>query len=75
MSEQEKLSPAERIKVITFLAISSPSILATHGVCFTQPLWFNFSTFQDPLVLLGLFSVFIPFILTGVAFGAGWVGN
>eukprot|EP00613_Pedinella_sp_CCMP2098_P000652 CAMPEP_0171627962 /NCGR_PEP_ID=MMETSP0990-20121206/21125_1 /TAXON_ID=483369 /ORGANISM="non described non described, Strain CCMP2098" /LENGTH=246 /DNA_ID=CAMNT_0012195999 /DNA_START=653 /DNA_END=1395 /DNA_ORIENTATION=- len=30
---------------------------------------------KDPLVALGLLSVFIPFILLGVAYAAGWVGN
>mmetsp|Transcript_13969 Transcript_13969/g.33107 ORF Transcript_13969/g.33107 Transcript_13969/m.33107 type:complete len:103 (+) Transcript_13969:77-385(+) len=30
---------------------------------------------KDPLVLLGAFSVFIPFILLGVAYAAGWVGQ
>lgn len=30
---------------------------------------------KDPLVLIGLFSVFVPFILLGVAYAAGWVGN
>jgi hypothetical protein len=30
---------------------------------------------KDPLVLIGLFSVLIPFILLFVAYAAGWVGN
>lgn len=31
--------------------------------------------FQDPLVLLGLGGIFFPFILLGVAYANGWVGN
>jgi hypothetical protein len=35
-----------------------------------------FSTLkQDPLVLLGLGSIFVPFILLGIAYAAGWVGQ
>ena len=30
---------------------------------------------KDPLVLIGLFSIFVPFILLAIAYGAGWVGN
>lgn len=42
-SNQEKLSPAERMK--------------------------------DPQLLLGLFSIFAPFLMLGFAFTQGWVGN
>mmetsp|Transcript_11741 Transcript_11741/g.24738 ORF Transcript_11741/g.24738 Transcript_11741/m.24738 type:complete len:125 (-) Transcript_11741:464-838(-) len=31
--------------------------------------------FADPQVILGLFAVFFPFGLLGVAFAAGWVGQ
>ena len=35
----------------------------------------SISISQDPQVILGLFAVFFPFGLLGVAFAAGWVGQ
>ena len=75
-SEFEDMSPAEKFAVRPATNALVPALSGRGSNLTSAPLSPSHTCMpQDPQVILGLFAVFFPFGLLGVAFAAGWVGQ